>query len=75
MGGRRVIWEEGKRERIRTRLGSRAVRYEERLERGEVVNGRANAGRRLRGKKKRASRDGKNKGRAFIEKEGFRWNR
>lgn len=35
-----------------------------------MVNKRANAGRRLRGKEKRASWDGRNKGRAFIAKEG-----
>lgn len=39
-----------------------------------MVNKRANAGRRLRGKEKRASWDKRNKGRAFIEKERFRWN-
>lgn len=44
-----------------TRLGSRAVRYKKKLEKGEVVNGRANAGRRLRRKGKIASRDGRNK--------------
>lgn len=60
-----MIREEGKREKMR--LGSRAVRYKKKLEKGEVVNGRANAGRRLRRKGKIASRDGRNKKSAFIE--------
>lgn len=67
-----MIREEGKRETMKTRLGSRAVKYEKRLKKEEAVYWRGNAGRKLRGKGKRVSRVGRNKGRFYIERErGF----
>lgn len=69
-----MIKEKGKREQMRTRLESRVVRYQKRLEKAEAINKRGNAWRRLREKGKRVSRDWRSKGRFLIERKGFRWN-
>lgn len=72
---RYMVKEKGKREKMRMRLESRAVRYEKRLEKAKAINKRGNARRRLREKGKRVSRDWKSKRRCLIKRKGFWWNK
>lgn len=66
-----MVREEGKREKMRTKMGRKAVRYEERLEKGGVaVDERENVGRKLRKEGKRVDRCGRNRGRAFTKRGG-----
>lgn len=45
---RYLIREEDKREKLRIKIGRRAIRYGEKLEKGEAVDGQGSAGKRLR---------------------------
>ena len=68
-----MVREESKKDKMRLRMGRRAVRYEEKIrgERGRASE-REDARKRSKREKGREHRCGKNKGRAFIGREECR---
>lgn len=66
-----IVREEDKRQKIRTKMGRRAIRYEERLEKGSDNRWARNVGRRLRKKKKRMDQYRRSREKVFTKKKEF----